>query len=609
MRRNDQLWETIGILMNDSFWGQYSTVNKLITNLQSEVDEFIDACKDNNSSNAWEEASDVLMILLCILFKYHDNDKHNPDELADRIVEKLHWRYADLYRNKLSESEENEENQWKDKKVIEHRISTMFCPNKNCQDYLKIDNNNIAFLENSFICKTCGKVINPSKKNTLFSNYKQSSEILSDICKAAVSYSKGNHNVADALFKDNQRVFRALSAYLDLCEDGAVTLDYKKIFSEYIHRKFNVEEQTTLSFLDEVISIKNSTNQQNSLVEQYCSLIKQEKYSAKNMFSVREWDSIKNSLKETTFDVTKKIEKAINFSARSWDNQVTQKYLLECPAKNGKSIIECMSIFHYKGPSIRDLTIEVSNMYNCIVGCGFCASGALSGDVVILEPMDYVRQINTCIKESGIDPADFENFFVSFAGIGEPSFVYKNIAGGMVMIRDIYPNVKFNIATFGYDLNCFSYWNDCKLPIRTLQIPLYHTDREKLKSIVTNLPADYDLVDVLKNAVSYQKENPDCRIKLNYIPMKGKNDSEEEVNSFVNSLMPYRKEIIVKVAFLNYTRPAEENGYVCPGEAYLNWIASVFEKSGFTCYPFGTETNTLLGCGQLAQNSISESIN
>ena len=431
MTPNEELQLTIDILMRESLWGQNSTINSLVSNLQSEVQEFINACKNNNARNAWEEASDVLMILLCILQKNYCDNGHTADDLSERIIEKLHRRYSELYANTRSETEEKENLLWENAKVIEHQIEVMFCTNKGCQDCYKAGNESIRYDNSihSFVCTTCGHHLHPSAKNSLFFRYKNAHVILNTIRQSVVSYSKGIPSVAATLFSDNNRAFHALCNQLEISEKASDEYSFEDIIAENIYRNTSVSQAVTKDYLNRVRELNSEMTKKDNLLEQsykdnlleqYCRLIAEERYNAKDTFSNKDWKKIKSTVGDLTFDVVRKIEKTLYFSARSWDNQVNRKYLLSVSGKSNDIVIECMTILHYKGAILRDLTIEISNMYNCVVGCKFCASGALPGKVRKLGPIDFVKQVNTCIAESGIDPNDFENFYVSFAGIPRP---------------------------------------------------------------------------------------------------------------------------------------------------------------------------------------------
>lgn len=87
--------------------------------------------------------------------------------------------------------------------------------------------------------------------------------------------------------------------------------------------------------------------------------------------------------------------------------------------------------------------------------------------------------------------------------------------------------------------------------------------------------------------------------------MKGINDSEADIRQFANALEFFKNKIVIKISILNYTKPAEENGYITPGVERLKEIKGFFSNCGFETYVFGSERNTALGCGQLAQDNIS----
>ena len=97
MTPNEEMLYSIKILMEKSFWGTNSSVDSLIQNLRSEVQEFIQACENYDESNAKEEAADVLMIILCALYRIVDFDKYSADDIAERVTSKLHRRYSHLY--------------------------------------------------------------------------------------------------------------------------------------------------------------------------------------------------------------------------------------------------------------------------------------------------------------------------------------------------------------------------------------------------------------------------------------------------------------------------------------------------------------------------------
>ena len=469
----------------------------------------------------------------------------------------------------------------------------MYCDNPECKYYGKIGTKNIRIVGNKYICEECCREIYPSRQNVLFYNkQKYRKKYIQMVVNSILEFVHGNVKAPELLAYEEEKVFGYFCKDI-LQSEG----NFRTRFADYVCEKYKVPKVEVLRYCDLADEIITKDR-----VEEYCKGLCEKDHNILDRLSDKEIHKMRTEIKDKTIDVVKKIEKAVKYEARNWDNQLVHKYLLRY---DDKRIIECMLIIHYAGEAVRDLTIELSNMYNCVVGCRFCASGALPETACELEAMDYVRQLNTCVEKSGIDPNEFKEFYVSFAGIGEPSVVYKKIAEGMRIIQDIYPHVKYNVATFGFRKECFAYWNQLDLPIRTFQIPIYSLDRNVLKRIVSNLPDTYRLEEILEEVVQYKMAHLECRIKINFIVMKDINDSDHDIEVMCDFLEKYKKEIAVKISYLNYTKPGEMNHFTSPGSKRLTEIKEYLKDRGFCCYIFGTAFNSELGCGQLFQDYIS----
>lgn len=305
--------------------------------------------------------------------------------------------------------------------------------------------------------------------------------------------------------------------------------------------------------------------------------------------------------------VVEKIAKEHPFNSRNWNYQKIIRYLL---SDENNRIIEAMVIWHIKDGKIVEFLLELSNMYNCPVGCQFCASGALDKAPYVLKCEDFWEQINIMLNDNNINPNDYEKFCISFTGIGEPSIVYKQIGQFMNEVQKKYSHVTFIIGTFGYDSKCFEYWKNLNLRIKTLQLPFYSLDNEKMKIIVKNLPMNYSFYNNILEALKY-KENAEykkCRVKVNLLGMHGINDSDQQVEDFIKLLKPIKDKIEVRISFLNYTKQAKKYGYVSPTFDKLREIERKLKDNGFECYSFGNISNEEIGCGQLVQNKISSEI-
>lgn len=303
--------------------------------------------------------------------------------------------------------------------------------------------------------------------------------------------------------------------------------------------------------------------------------------------------------------IIKKIEKEHPFNSRNWNYQKVIRYLLQ---DEENRIIESMVIWHIKDGNVVEFLLELSNMYNCPVGCQFCASGALEKVPYSLKVEDYWEQVNIMLNDCKVNPNDYKKFCISFTGIGEPSIVYKQIGTFMKEVQERYIHTTFIIGTFGYNEVCFDYWKEMDLRIKTLQLPFYSSDSEKMKTIVKNLPNNYSFYKNLLSALDYKKnaKYDKCRVKINYLGMHNINDTDEQVKSFIRLVTPIKEEIEVRVSYLNYTKQAKLYGYVSPSFERLNEICGELKDNGIECYSFGNISNEEIGCGQLVQNKISK---
>lgn len=214
--------------------------------------------------------------------------------------------------------------------------------------------------------------------------------------------------------------------------------------------------------------------------------------------------------------ILEKIAKEHPFNSRNWNYQKIIRYLL---SDENDRIIEAMVIWHIKDGEVVEFLLELSNMYNCPVGCKFCASGALEKSTYLLSSEDFWEQVHIMLNDNNINPNDYERFCISFTGIGEPSIVYKEVGQFMSEVQKEFSHVTFIIGTFVYNDECFEYWNKLNLRIKTLQIPFYTYDNDKLKEIVNNLPENYSFYNNVLTALKYKETvmYNKCRVKVNML--------------------------------------------------------------------------------------------
>lgn len=171
---------TIRELIQKSKWGQEATIDELLKYLYDETDEFAESCRRKNNTNIYEEAADVLMILLYIVMKERNDIKDNPIEIIlDNIEKKLKKRYSVFFEGI---EDEDEEEHWKQTKYLEKEIlDYIYCANPSCSEYLKVNRGHVRFDSNNIICDKCGQVEKSSGKNLLLPRKKKRRVVLENL--------------------------------------------------------------------------------------------------------------------------------------------------------------------------------------------------------------------------------------------------------------------------------------------------------------------------------------------------------------------------------------------------------------------------------------------
>lgn len=684
-------------LMGGSTWGRANNIQTLTANLQDEFDELSKGIERKDIANCFEESADVLMLVLCILYRLSpeantgytpkiirlmclslqcdntDNDANHDVDGAIRKSSKLliiknsdqevlHQKFkrliqsiekADIvgcfdksaalflamlcvlnklspnepsyifkvlkllneklyrrYKSVLDDSDSNEvfdidaENAiWQRAKIEELRYDLLYCPNPLCSHYcdISVAPEIIEREGKKGICSSCGKEFRINRKCILLGEYRiHKREYLTILADAVIRY----HTEKDMAFlkelldeTKEQRVARK-ALLTKIIPDEEKTL----AFIKYMRANHSIDEIVTKTYLDVAKAIP--IPEKRDVFSDYVQMLRKGRIDSQQSFSASDIREIRKHLSSLKgFPVELPITATLKFVARGWDSQVTRKLLLKIDSER---VIECMAIIHYNGTEIRDLTFELSNMYGCPVKCSFCASGELTANCKNLKSLDYIRQINSLINESSLNPNEFHKFYVSFAGIGEPSLLGKEISIAMRLITDMYPHVRFNIATIGYKPQSFSVWQKNHDNIRTIQIPFFSANDDVLRRIATNLPGNYDMEKIIASALRIKSSNHGCRFKINYIVICGYNDTDEAVEQLCSFLAPWKHQVEIKISYLNATEPSEEHGYYSPSERRMKEIHNTISAHGFTAYIFGTSDNHKLGCGQLAQGYIRE---
>ena len=277
-------------------------------------------------------------------------------------------------------------------------------------------------------------------------------------------------------------------------------------------------------------------------LEDYFESIGEKKFKAQQVF---EWLYQK---KETDFDNFSNIKKDVieklknDFTnnkikiIRKQSSTDTYKYLFELEDKN---YIEAVVMVHNYGNSIC-----VSSQVGCNMGCAFCESGRLK-KVRNLETYEIVEQILLIEEDLNIRLSS-----VVVMGIGEPFDNYDNIINFLYIINDAkglaIGSRHITVSTSGLVPKILEFAN---IPLQINLAVSLHAPYDELRSKLMPVNKAYN-IDTLMNAIKEYYSKTNRRVTIEYVMLKGVNDSESDaiklakllkgMNVYVN-LIPYNE--------------------------------------------------------------------
>ena len=266
----------------------------------------------------------------------------------------------------------------------------------------------------------------------------------------------------------------------------------------------------------------------------------------------------------------------------------TNKYLFKLEDGN---FIEAVLMMHDYGVSVC-----VSSQIGCNMGCSFCESGRLK-KIRNLTASEIVLQILT-IEEDIKKRIDS----IVIMGIGEPFDNYDNVTDFMRIINDpkgvaigarhitvstsgIVPKIK-EFADFPLQVN--------------LAVSL-HAPNDNLRSKIMKINKAYNIKEVM-DAIDYYSKKTNRRVTIEYLLLKGINDTKECANELVSLLKG--KNVYVNLIPYNETSHIE---YKRSDDKTKMEFYDIVRKSGITITirkKFGSGIDA--ACGQLRAKEVEK---
>ena len=94
------------------------------------------------------------------------------------------------------------------------------------------------------------------------------------------------------------------------------------------------------------------------------------------------------------------------------------------------------------------------------------------------------------------------------------------------------------------------------------------------------------------------------KFKINYILIKGFNDSNEDFTAFITKFNEIKNKLVIRISRINITQASEMNGIAGASvERVLEFRENLLEQ-GYQAYLFYSYKNDNMNCGQLITEKI-----
>ena len=260
------------------------------------------------------------------------------------------------------------------------------------------------------------------------------------------------------------------------------------------------------------------------------------------------------------------------YSGSNWDFEKTSKYIFEIEDRK----IEAGYFEHYKENTLIKNVIELSQSYGCPSKCRFCASAGIAD----FWPLDAaaLEQIFCCLYEKHHLSAQKYVLFL------KKLTAYDNVhvtISSCLWNRELLKRVQ---AASGEN------------KIRNIQITYVSDNKDIASSVIPYYCGrEYDWEGLLDLIADSTKDY----YRINYIMMKGINDSEESFFRFAEKMKRVRDKVIVRISKLNETKSTKINQLYPTDICVLEHLQGILEEKGIRSYVFYSHKNDNMNCGQL----------
>ena len=299
---------------------------------------------------------------------------------------------------------------------------------------------------------------------------------------------------------------------------------------------------------------------------------------------IEDWSQAKTLPVDLREELNKKCPLRIDVQATVSEEESSVKALIVL--SDGLKI-ETVLMRHQDGRN----TVCVSSQVGCPLGCAFCATGKIGfkrnlKDFEIIEQVLFFSRYLKSKKEKVTN--------IVFMGMGEPFLNYDNVLKAIRILND---KEGLNLGARHFSISTVGIVEGIKkLSEEKLQVNLaisLHASDDKLRTQIMPINKKYPLREVLE-AVDEYIAKTNRKVMIEYIMIKGKNDSDENARALAKLV---RKPLY----FLNLISCNSTGIFEGADQERIKSFKAILEKNKVVVtqrYRFGRDIKA--ACGQLA---------
>ncbi|MBD5487185.1 MAG: hypothetical protein HDR13_00065 [Lachnospiraceae bacterium] len=285
------------------------------------------------------------------------------------------------------------------------------------------------------------------------------------------------------------------------------------------------------------------------------------------------------------------------YQTRNWKAEKTYKYVFEFE----DGYVELGYFIHFADQEMThyvDHVIELSSSIGCAMKCAFCASSEIE-NIRSLTAQEIFDMFYYIYQGEVQRFSESVNLVVSFLGIGDLLYTMNNVLAAMEMIYKVDSSILFNLSSCFWTPEMLKRIGAFKLVdnVKTVQVTYVSTKIEIIRQLIRGLPEHtFDFGRIITDMTS---TFPQRKIRINYLVIKGINDSKDDFCLFADMIKGIEARVYVRISKLNTTAAASANNLLPSEISRMTELMRILENIHVEAYLFYSHQDDKMNCGQL----------